>query len=113
MIVLEVFDPGSYSGSHLCEVTPLLTTVQVAYSDDIMNVTKTLSSSTFDQIDPTGLMVYYIGQYIGTQIYSAESSSMVGNPILSNIDSFVNAQPINVTELGWEVIYVSFFLDAG
>ena len=78
-----------------------------------MNVTKTLSSSTFDQIDPTGLMVYYIGQYIGTQIYSAESSSVVGNPILSNIDGFVKAQPINVTELGWEVIYVSFFLDAG
>lgn len=45
-------------------------------------------------------MVYNIGQYIGTQIYSAESSNMVGKKShLDNIDSFVNDQPINLTEL--------------
>lgn len=107
VIALEIFDPGSYSGSQLCEVTPLLTTVQVAYGGDIMNIEKTLSSSTFDQIDPSGLMVYNIGQFISTQLDSAESSSMVGNPILSNIDGFVDAQPINLTELTWELILVS------
>lgn len=57
VIALEVFNPlawTSYSGSQLCEVTPLLTTVQVAYGGDIMNIEKTLSSSTFDPIDLSG-----------------------------------------------------------
>lgn len=58
-------------------------------------------------------MVYNIGQYIGTQIYSAESSNMVGNPILDNIDGFVNDEPINLTELTWGLIFASSFLVLG
>ena len=109
VIAFEVFNRGFYSGSQLCEVTPLLTTVQVAYGGGIVNIGKTLNSSTFDQIDPSGLMVYFIGQSVGTQIYAAQASNIVGNAMLDNINSFLAALPLDPSELNWEFIFVGPF----
>ena len=109
MIAFEVSDQEYYSGSQLCEVTPLLTTVQVVYGGGIMNIGRILGSSTFDQIDPSGLMVYHIGQSVGDQIYAAQASNIVGNAILNRINGFVVTQPIDPTGLNWELIFVSSF----
>ena len=109
VIAFEASNSLYYYGSQLCEVTPLLTTVQVEYGGSIMNVGKTLSSSTLDQFDPSGLMVYHIGQYVARQIYGAQASNIVGNSILGSINGFFSAQPIEPNQLNWELMFVSSF----
>lgn len=109
MVAFEPLNPEADIGSQVCEVTPLLTKVQVEYGGGIMNIGKTLSSSTFDQIDPDGLMVRYMGQSVGDQIYAAQASNLVGNPILDSINGFVATQSLASMSQNWSRIFVSSF----